>query len=151
MKACEFAGLIRECSSEVLDTMYFSTVLSSAPLETTTSDTEDLLSYSLQFVGEVSGRFGVHLDWKTARTLAANFLGENDSDISCSDITEVVGELANILCGSVMSRVEGAYSFTLSHPLADSHPLSHVDNFLCCVLDTDSGRITVWVHVEENP
>jgi CheY-specific phosphatase CheX len=151
MKACEFSSLIRECSSEVLDTMYFTTVLSSTPLESTESGADQLLSYNLQFVGDVSGRFGLHLNRNTARTLAANFLGETESDLSYSDIAEVVGELSNILCGSVMSRVEGEHPFVLSHPLAGSQTLTGADDFLTCVLDTDSGSITIWVLVEGNP
>lgn len=152
MKACEFAGLIHECSSEVLDTMYFTTVLGAAPLELASGVvTDDLLAYSLSFVGDISGRFGLHLGRNTARTLAANFLGEADADISDSDISEVVGELANILCGSVMSRVEGEHPFALSHPLAGSQTLSGADDFLTCVLNTESGSITVWVLVEGIP
>jgi len=151
MKASEFAGLIHECCSEVLDSMFFTTVLGSVPLETTVEDADELLAYSLQFGGDISGQFGLHLNRDTARILAANFLGAADADISCNDITEVIGELANILCGSVMSRVEGEHRFVLSHPLAGSRTLSGADDFLTCALDTDSGSITIWVQIEGNP
>jgi hypothetical protein len=151
MKACEFADLIHECSSEVLDAMYFATVLGSAPHETrpdTMPDTESLMAFSLEFVGDISGRFGVELGTSTARLLAANFLGEAETDISSSDVSEVAGELANMLCGSVMSCVEREHPFALSHPEAGSSAPSGTEDFLACVLETDSGMVTVWIQVE---
>lgn len=154
MKACEFAGLILECSSEVLDTMYFANVLASTPLEAESdilADADESLAFGLQFVGDISGRFGLHLNRNTARTLAANFLGEADAEISWGDINEAVGELANILCGSVMSRVEGEYPFVLSHPVAGSQTFPGAGDFLTCALETDCGNIAVWIQIEGNP
>jgi CheY-specific phosphatase CheX len=152
MKACEFAGLIPECFSEVLDAMYFTTVLDSRPQEMAAGDspgTDAPIAFSLRFAGDVSGYFSILLELSTARKLAANFLGEDESSISAIEAGEVAGELANMLCGSVMSRVEGEHKFVLSHPEAVALPpvVGTGDEFVCR-LATDSGDVTVWIALE---
>jgi hypothetical protein len=155
MKASEFAGLIPECCTEVLDAMYFTTVVDSRLEESMPEampDETDFLSFHLRFVGHISGRFGLHMARGLARNLAANFLGEEESDISSAESEEVAGELTNMLCGSVMSRVEGEDKFILSHPEPGSLELRDgVDDVLISRLDTDSGVLTVWVVVEGEP
>jgi CheY-specific phosphatase CheX len=152
MHASEFAGLIPECCSEVLDAMYFTTLLGSTSLEALPAEApgaDPVLAFSLQFVGDISGRFGLQLDPAVARNLTANFLGEMDTDVSSDEVSEVAGELANMLCGSVMSRVEGEHSFALSHPEPGVSTFSGDDDVLISLLETDSGTITVWVSIEE--
>jgi len=155
MKASEFAGLISECCSEVLDAMYFTTVLDSQLKESMPEaepDEADSLSFDLQFVGHISGHFGLHLAQATARNLAANFLGEEETDISSAEAGEVAGELSNMLCGSVMSRVEGDDKFVLSHPEPCNFVVrAGVDDVLISRLDTDNGAITVWVVIDGEP
>ena len=152
MKACEFAVLIHECFSEVLDAMYFTTVLDSGPQEMAAEDLPETgapVAFSLRFAGDVSGSFGLLLDESTARKLAANFLGEDESSISSIEVGEVAGELANMLCGSVMSRVEGEHKFVLSHPEAVAlSPVLGTGDELVCRFATDSGDVTVWIALE---
>jgi CheY-specific phosphatase CheX len=151
MKASEFAILIPECCAEVLDAMYFTTVLSSTLLEKVPQampDTDADMAFGLSFTGDISGNFGIQMQPATARALAANFLGEDDPNTSSTAVSEVVGELANMLCGSVMSRVEGERKFALSHPEVVILAPSDVDDILVSMLETDSGAITVWVSVE---
>jgi CheY-specific phosphatase CheX len=153
MKTCDFAGLVPACCSEVLDAMYFTTVLDSGFQETAAENSPDKeapIAFSLHFAGDVSGHFGIQLELPTARKLAANFLGEEESSISWIEADEVAGELANMLCGSVMSRVEGEHKFVLSHPEAIASPpvLDPAKDFVC-KLATDSGDITVWIATEE--
>jgi Chemotaxis phosphatase CheX len=156
MKAVELATLIPECCSEVLEAMYFTTLLDAhstdaAPLPAPgiTPETAPSLIFSLRFAGDVSGRFGLSMHPDTARSLAANFLGEDASGISPVEVSEVTGELANMLCGSVMSRVEGEHKFVLSHPEPSPlPPHSEAADTLVSTLTTDSGEIVVWVTIE---
>jgi CheY-specific phosphatase CheX len=152
MKACEFAGLVPECFSEVLDAMYFTTVLDSMPQQMEADDSQSrdaLVAFSLRFAGDVSGSFGILLEESAARKLAANFLGEDESSISSIEAGEVAGELANMLCGSVMSRVEGEHKFVLSHPEAVAPPpVLGAGDELVCRFATDSGDVTVWIALE---
>jgi CheY-specific phosphatase CheX len=157
MKASDFTGLVPECCSEVLDAMYFITVLGTASPEASPETAElpgaqKRVAYSMNFAGDISGRFGLSLEQGTARSLAANFLGEEAENISSTEIDEVAGELTNMFCGSVMSRVEGKNKFVLSHPEAiGSQPYSEAEDVLISRLDTDGGAITVWVAVEGTP
>jgi len=149
MKASDFAGIVSDCCSEVLDAMYFTTVLEVSPEETVSPLAPGDFAFSLRFRGDVSGSFGLHLDRSTARSLAGNFLGEDDGELPLSEVSEVVGELANMLCGSVMSRVEATHKFVLSHPEpVDAPPDAGSEDILVSRLDTDSGVITAWVVVE---
>jgi CheY-specific phosphatase CheX len=155
MKASEFAGLIPECCSEVLDAMYFATMLGSERVEDMPTDSPGApaaLAFSLKFAGDVSGHFGLYLEQVTARSLAANFLGVEEAEVSSDEIGEVAGELANMLCGSIVSRVEGEHKFVLSHPeRADTLPFKDLGDVFILRLDMDSGAITVWISVEGVP
>ena len=153
MRVLEIASIIPECCAEVLETMYFTTVLGSESLDTLPGNlpgSDRALEFSLDFVGDISGRFGVHLEPATARSLAANFLGEPEAAISQTEVDEVTCELANMLCGSVMSRVEGEHSFSLSHPEAGIATPTSAGDILVSILDTDNGIISVWVLIEGN-
>jgi CheY-specific phosphatase CheX len=132
--------------------MYFTTVLDSQQMAAAESpDGEALIAFSLRFAGDVSGSFGILLGQLTASKLAANFLGEDESSISSIEAGEVAGELANMLCGSVMSRVGGAHKFVLSHPEAVAlPPVLGTGDDLVCRLATDSGDVTVWIALEED-
>ena len=155
MKASEFASLIPECCSEVLDAMYFTTMLGSERVEAiplNSLDATAALAFSLRFAGDVSGDFGLYLEQVTARSLAANFLGVEEAEVSSDEIGEVAGELANMLCGSAVSRVEGEHKFVLSHPERVNTPLREdLADVLISRLDTDAGAITVWISVEGVP
>jgi CheY-specific phosphatase CheX len=150
MKASDFAGIVPDCCTEVLDAMYFTTVLEATPEETISPPSPGDFAFMLQFRGEVSGSFGLQLSGSTACSLAANFLGEDEGELPVNEVAEVVGELANMLCGSVMSRVETARKFVLSHPEPGALPANLATaDLLVSRLDTDSGVITAWVVVEE--
>ena len=101
MKASDFAALVPDCCSEVLDAMYFTTVngLVTPEMEAEAEQvpaTEDPVAFNLKYAGDISGSFGLSLEQITAKNLAANFLGEEVEDISSKEVQEVVGELANI-------------------------------------------------------
>jgi len=134
MRASDLAGMIPECCSEVLDAMYFTTLLGSVPLDAVPDcrPDADAHAFSLCFVGDISGRFGLHLEQATARTLAANFLGEAEADVSST-------------------QVEGEHSFALSHPEAGLLAPCDDGDLLVSLLETDIGIITLWILIERSP
>ena len=51
---------------------------------------------------------------------AADFLGVDEGELTGHQVGEVVCELANMICGSVLSRMESAATFRIAPPkLAD--------------------------------
>jgi len=157
MKASEFAKLVPGCCGGVLDSMYFTTIMeTSHPKELAeaaegkeTAIGAEEYAFSLSFKGDICGRFGLHMGAAAGRGLAANFLGEDEADLSVSDIGEVAGELANMLCGAVVSKVEGKSKFVLSHPEAmQALPVLSGADALVSRFETDGGTVTTWVVVE---
>jgi hypothetical protein len=157
MKASEFAELVPGCCGEVLDSMYFTTLMeTSYPKELADAvEGEEIAvgaedyAFSLRFKGDICGQFGLHVGPVEGRMLAANFLGEDEADLSTIEVADVIGELANMLCGAVVSKVEGRSKFVLSHPLAmQALPKLSGADALVSRLETDGGTVTTWVVVE---
>jgi hypothetical protein len=79
-----------------------------------------------------------------------NFLGEEE-ELTKEEVAQVVGELANMLCGSVVSKIKGRSKFVLSHPEElKAMPSLAAEDALVSLLATDSGVLTTWVVVEGN-
>lgn len=141
MQASELIPLIDTCCADVLDSMYFTSIAEikhhvEAPLP-------QEISFGLRFDGDLQGRFILGLSKNLARSLAANFLGEEEDLVSLADLEEVSGELANMLCGSIVSRIGGG-KFALSHP----EPVDLVAQFdlpgddrVSASLTTDAGEL----------
>jgi hypothetical protein len=104
--------LLSETVDGVLETMFFSMPL--GPAEPETGPT--VLAARLAFHGNPSGTLEVCLSQASARLLAAGFLGEDDETLTDSQPGEVVCELANMLCGSLVSKLETDESFDLTSP-----------------------------------
>ncbi|RXH58629.1 chemotaxis protein CheX [Granulicella sibirica] len=155
MKASDLAGLMPVCCSDVLHSMCFTSLLNTSTLDAHQAGVppprEDY-GFGLRFKGVVSGRFGMHLGMGTARTLTANFLAKEVQQLAAGDVDEIVCELANMLCGSVVSQVDGEHGYVLTPP----EPIGTLPDFdeedvLISRFDTDSGTITTWFVVEGEP
>jgi len=70
----------------------------------------------LRFEGNPSGGCRVSVPWNLARAVGAGFLGLEEMEVSDSQTEEVVCELANMICGSVLSRLESEATFRIIHP-----------------------------------
>ncbi len=148
MQASDFTPLVVECCSEVLESMYFTTVLeSSSNLGSPPATLPGHLAFGLRFQGEVHGSFGINLSPAMARVLAANFLGEEEETLTDVEVAEVAGELTNMLCGSIVSRVEGTSKFALSHP-EPLIPSTALSDILTSTLETDSGSLHTWISID---
>src|ERR1039458_2358066 len=110
-----FRQALRDSVDEVLEKMFFAETLgeASGPDGDSLADT---ITVELTFQGEPSGSMCLRLTADSAREIAADFLGLEGEEISSDQISEVVRELANMICGSVLSRVESAATFHLSVP-----------------------------------
>ncbi|HMF79438.1 MAG TPA: chemotaxis protein CheX [Bryobacteraceae bacterium] len=109
--------LLSESGRQALETMFFA--LPDAISSERLRPSGELVAGSLTFAGEPPGRFGIVLSEPVARTIAANFLGSDDENALTPDqIGDVVAELTNIICGSVLTDLEAKVNFDLSSPVA---------------------------------
>src|SRR5690242_5541323 len=96
--------------TDVLETMFFTSVLEICASPGVPARTP-AVSSRLTFRGHPSGVFEIGIAQDAARRLAASFLGEEEQDLSEGRLGDVVCELANMLCGSVLSRIGSDFTF----------------------------------------
>lgn len=104
--------LLAQTVTEVLETMFFTAPL--GPCEEETGGTA--LEARLHFRGALPGSFSVRISEAAARNLAAGFLGEDNDALGARQIEQVIRELANMLCGSLVSKLEREEPFELDPP-----------------------------------
>ena len=100
--------------SDVLEKMFFLEAL--ADTEEPSLNPAGDLSIRLHFHGDPPGQFRLRLARSAADAIAADFLGEDPDTLSAGQSQEVARELANMICGSLLSRIENRGSFKLSAP-----------------------------------
>lgn len=106
---------LRDSVNEVLEKMFF--VETPGEASDTTGDPQaNEIVVALTFQGAPSGSFLLRLTGAAAHQFAADFLGIDEAEVSGIQTSEVVRELANMICGSVLSRVESAATFRLAAP-----------------------------------
>ncbi len=155
METNEIQQALATAVEEVLETMCFLGVdgsgEGSAPpqagdaRESPGEGDEEILTSELRFEGHTSGIFRVSLPLSLAHAAGAGFLGLDEPAATDAQAAEVVCELANMFCGSVLGRLEHSTIFRLSHPeLVPAEPgarLAPLDNIRW--FDTGEGILTV--------
>jgi CheY-specific phosphatase CheX len=141
MPAIDLKEILLEATNEVLEVMFFTGVEDQNALD----DSVPKVAAELGFHGQPSGRFGVNVSLEAGKQIAANFLGLDEA--TDSQAAEVVCELSNMLCGSVLSRIEAGARFELLHPEIDSSGLSWRDRpgAIGWTFGLSEGVITVWM------
>jgi CheY-specific phosphatase CheX len=141
MQLSNFDQLVNASASEVLETMFFTGVIGEAE-----SLPSDGLTTRLNFRGTPSGSVGVSLSRESSRQIAAGFLAEEEQGISQDRVDEVICELTNMLCGSLLSKIESDGAFELSHPELAPLPGNpeYSRNF-----EIENGTLGVWLTLGE--
>jgi CheY-specific phosphatase CheX len=148
MQASDLTNIVPECCAEVLESMYFTTVLeASSQCAQPPAPQAGQLAFGLRFRGDIHGSFGLSIDGPMALALAANFLGEEEEALTEVEVAEVVGELTNMFCGSIVSRIEGSTKFALSHPEPLIPEATGLD-ILTSTLETDGGTLHTWIAID---
>lgn len=138
-------AVLAEAASEVLETMYFTSVFGTA--ETEAVHSPEWQSAALSFKGETRGSFGVNAPANTIRTLAANFMGVEEGTTLVAEQAEVLCELCNMLCGAALLRLAGDTRFELSHPEIQPapRPSDFEGNIVRTTLQLDAGILEIWL------
>jgi CheY-specific phosphatase CheX len=147
MVSSELDQALSDAAAEVLESMFFTTLMEDS--ETSENAPARWISARLSFHGKPPGRFGVRIPQETARKIAASFLGLEEDAITGTQVGEVVCELANMLCGSVLSRLEKETRFELSQPEIEApEAVCPADATACRALLLEEGPVKLWLQLE---
>ncbi len=108
-------------TSQVFETMFFLPVVPQEDQDDSFQEVP-LPSFSAYFQGEVgfqgrhSGKLVISIPVELAKTMASNFLGLDESSASEAQTMDVVGELCNMICGNLFSRLDKKTVWNLTIP-----------------------------------
>jgi CheY-specific phosphatase CheX len=126
--------------------MFFAEVMSEEEgSQGSAEDASECVSMSVGFRGELSGCATVTVSAESARRLAADFLALEDQPPAREAVAAVIGELTNMICGAVLSRVSSAGSFNLAPP----EPLSireEAEGSICRLFSLGDGTLRVCLY-----
>ncbi len=132
---------LQDAVGEVLETMFFVSVLG----EASAPPAGDSIISNLRFSGHLSGSFSVAVSREAATILAENFLG-CEEQVGEAECQAVVRELSNMLCGSLLSRVERNAHWELTEP---RNVADFPEECMRKIFDTDTGLIEVGLTARE--
>lgn len=101
---------------EVLETMFFEP-LADVPDVGTLPELSMLDASRVDFEGSTRGHVVVAASAEQTASLAESFLALEDQDAPAGDVGLVLGELANMVCGSVLGHYRPDGIFRLSTPV----------------------------------
>jgi len=119
MKRKTLTSAMKASISDVLETMFF------LPLELSddaqfekwwASGRKDLLVAKLCFKGPVSGTFFFFIPKDLGLSLAANFMGEEEGDVSREQVEDTVKEILNMISGNSFGTWDDQQVFDLGIP-----------------------------------
>jgi len=98
----DFSATLRRVAAEVLETMFFDEAVA-APCDH--GWISSAASVRLTFAGSHCGEFLLSVSPEVGRSIAPAFLGIEPEEVTAGESSQVLLELANILCGSVVSQL----------------------------------------------
>jgi hypothetical protein len=114
----------------------------------------DTVTVHLSFEGDPAGCFEMRLARPAATAIAADFLGEDAGSLTRQQSTDVTLELANMICGAVLSRIESSATFRLGAPHvvgdngADDTRKPWQEEATRYTVETGSGTLTAAIRME---
>jgi len=132
------------CCEEVLETMFFTGILS-AEAQTACRAGGGLCA-SVRFEGPPDGELRVWIPLQTGSALASSFLGLAPGEVTSADCEQVAGELANMFCGSLLSRSAPTSEFHLTVNQDQTPNAEPCDS--CVAFELPEGPLNVCVRVD---
>ncbi len=149
MQAIDLKPLMESAVAEVLESMYF--ISSEGEVQDEEDSVRpDWIRGELEFAGTPGGTFGIAVPPSTAALMAANFLGEDEIDPTDKQTVEVVCELTNMVCGTLLAQIDSKQAFTLSTP---RHVLPGTESPMKSgriegTYATDEGLVYTWLELQ---
>ena len=143
----EWTATVANSAEEVLETMFFCSVIGQA----TTHLDSDTIWARLRFEGEPSGTLTVGISNASARLSTLHFLGLetaldnglNKSAPSLSQLQQITGELANMMCGNILGKRTPTRTYSLSHPEIVTSPPQTPEGSIVVALEIEEGQFTI--------
>ncbi|MEO8369926.1 MAG: chemotaxis protein CheX [Candidatus Solibacter sp.] len=125
--------------TDVLESMFFIETFE----ESSESPEAPATEVEIRFDGDPPGRFQMRLAPEAAQCFAADFLGEDAGSVSERQSADVALELANMICGAVLSRLESSACFRLDSPrIVLAGGLAEAAEASRFTVETGNGRLT---------
>jgi CheY-specific phosphatase CheX len=104
----------------------------------------------LTFDGDPPGCFEMRLARPAANAIAADFLGEDAGSLTDEQSADVTLELANMICGAVLSRIESRAAFRLGTPqiVSDDRAKPGSASETRYTVETGCGTLTAAIQME---
>jgi len=138
-----FGAVVVRVAAQVLETMFFEEAVASA-CEHAWLPTA--VTVHVSFEGSHRGEFLLSVSPDTARTVAAGFLGLEPEELTGTQASEVILELANILCGALMSTLWPESALSLETPELAIAEHAFLGGMHCCFTLPD-GMVAVSIGV----
>lgn len=113
-KPAEIDGIILSSTAQVLEEMFFTGI------EATGNEGEvaatNPIHVELRFSGPLAGAFRLLMDEEAARVLGCTLTCPEGDEFPRERSVQVAGELANMICGSLLSHLEPDANLSLTSP-----------------------------------
>jgi len=110
------AGYVIDATREIFSTMVMMAVADNFPLKEPVKRFKCSITGMVGFAGTYSGMISIHCPVPLALKITSNMLGQNSDDVD-SDLKDAIGEIANMLGGSVKQELsKGGLDIKLSIP-----------------------------------
>lgn len=139
---------LEEAVLEVLETMCFEFPVAEA--EEGQAPGGEAVFAAVCFDGSLKGRLRVALAGEAPRRLAAAFLGLDEDEAGEHETLQLAGELANMLCGAAMSRLEPHGRLRIATPEA-AHGAPAWDGARWLHFPLEAGEVAASICFEEEP
>lgn len=143
------SSLLADCASKILEKMFFATVLDDSTEPVIPAG--PMLGASVTFTGPRHGVLAIAVERETARTLAMDFLGLDSKDgLDPEKVDDTLGELANMVCGTTLSRFDDEGLFSLAYPVCGPHAVEMATSGdgVRRLLDIGEGTLALCLKIE---
>jgi CheY-specific phosphatase CheX len=137
--------VLRDSVNEVLEKMFFIRSLGDSAAA---SSSPELIAH-LKFEGRPCGSFTLCAGLSAARSITADFLGTEEGELTNEQVGEVICELANMICGSALSRIENEFQFRLASPVLLSAPPKDRGTVVSEAVELYHGALAATMNIEE--
>ncbi|MDO3378094.1 chemotaxis protein CheX [Geoalkalibacter halelectricus] len=129
----DLAKTISEATREIFETMIMAEVIPGEPRNEGAQKYSCTVSGMVGLAGLFKGMIAIHTPDAVAMSITSSFLGMDVEEVN-DDVTDAIGELANMLAGSVkMALSQNGKDITLSIPST----ITGEEYSINCILDTD--------------